>query len=187
MARLLPVVLCLFGCSSAPPPAPAAPPKPCKPLEPTFSVTATKRVNAVAAGEGRPLQLRIYQLKSDARLRAASFEDIWQNDKKTLDTDLVTVEQHTIFPGETKAFSVAPSPDAQSLAVVALFREPQGKDWFLTYEVTPPGEPPCPAKPAPVPVWIDRMQIQDGSGRDAEAEAESSEASPEAPSGSGGQ
>lgn len=190
MARLLSLglVLCLFGCGSAPPPTPAAPPKPCKPLEPTFSITATKRVNAVAAGEGRPLQLRIYQLKSDARLRAASFEDIWQDDKKTLDADLVTVEQHTIFPGETKSFSVAPSPDAQSLAVVALFREPQGKDWFLTYEVTPPGEPPCPAKPAPVPVWIDRMQIQDGSGRDAEAETESPEASPEAaPSESGGQ
>jgi type VI secretion system protein VasD len=188
MARLLPLALfvSLLGCGSAPPPEPAAPPKPCKPLEPTFSITATRRVNAVASGEGRPLQIRIYQLKSDARLRAASFEDIWQNDRKALDTDLVTVEQHTIFPGESKDFSVAPSPDAQSLAIVALFREPQGKDWFLTYEVTPPGEPPCPAKPAPVPVWIDRMQIQDGSGRDVEAEAEGSEPPVDAPTESGG-
>jgi type VI secretion system protein VasD len=172
-----------LGCGSAPPPA-ATTPEVCKPIAPTFSVTATKRVNAAATGEGRPLQLRVYQLKSDARLRMASFEDVWQDDAKALDKDLVAVEQHTIFPGETKSISVTTSPDAQSLAVVALFREPQGKDWFLSYEVSPPGKPPCPTKGAAIPVWIDRMQIQDGAGRDAAAEAEAEGSTP-APSGQG--
>jgi type VI secretion system protein VasD len=179
---ILGLAVSLCGCGSAPPATPAEAPKKCEPIQPTFSITATKRANATAAGEGRPLQLRVYQLKNDARLRTAAFEDVWQDDAKVLDKDLVAVEQHTIFPGETKTVPVTPSPEAQSLALVALFREPQGKDWFLTYEVTGPGEPPCPAKPAAIPIWIDRMQIQDGAGRDAESETEGS-----TPAGSEGQ
>jgi type VI secretion system VasD/TssJ family lipoprotein len=169
------------SCGGSPPPAPAAPPKPCEPVPPTLSITATQRANASSAGEGRPVQLRIYQLKGDARLRTASFEDIWQNDAKTLEGELVSVEQQTVFPGETKEFTIAPKPDAHYLALVALFREPQGKDWFLSYELAPTAkEPPCPTKPQAIPIWIDRMQIQDGTGRAPEG----SESSPPATGGS---
>lgn len=164
----------LSACGSAPPPAAAAPVKPCEALAPTLSITATQRANALSAGEGRPVQLRIYQLKSDARLRTASFEDIWQNDQKTLEGELVSVEQQTVFPGETKELPVTPKPDAHYLALVALFREPQGKDWFLSYELAPTAkEPPCPTKAQAIPVWIDRMQIQDGTGRAPEGSASS--------------
>jgi type VI secretion system protein VasD len=166
----LALVSTLAACGSAPPPVPAAAPKPCEQVAPTLSITATARANASAAGEGRPVQVRIYQLKSDARLRTASFDDIWQNDAKTLEGELVSMEQQTVFPGETKQVVVAPKPDAHYLALVALFREPQGKDWFLSYELaSAPKEPPCPVKAKAIPVWVDRMQIQDGTGREAEA------------------
>ena len=57
---------------------------------------------------------------------------------------MVSSEQHTVFPGEKKTITVAPKPDAAYFGVVALFREPQGKDWFLTYEIAPPkSQPPC--------------------------------------------
>jgi hypothetical protein len=56
----------------------------------------------------------------------------------------------------------------QYLAVVALFREPQGKDWFVSYQIEPPRtKPPCPDKDSRIPVWLDRMQIQDGAGRES--------------------
>jgi type VI secretion system protein VasD len=163
---------CLFSCGSAPPPTPAAVPKPCPALPPKLSITASTRTNAVATGEGRPLQVRIYQLKSDARLRAAAFEDIWQNDAKTLEGELVSTEQQTVFPGKTLEVLVTPKPDAHYLAVVGLFREPKGKDWLLSYELAaPPNGPPCPSQSPVIPVWIDRMQIQDGAGREPESEA----------------
>jgi type VI secretion system protein VasD len=161
----------LVGCGSAPPPPPAAPPKPCPALSPALAITATTRINATAAGEGRPLQVRIYQLKSDAKLRAAEFDDIWQNDQKTLEGDLVSAEQQTIFPGKTLDIPLAVKPGAAFVAVVGLFREPKGKDWFVSYELAPAAtEPPCPAKATPIAVWIDRMQIQDGAGREPETE-----------------
>jgi type VI secretion system protein VasD len=160
----------LVACGSPPAPAaPAAPAKPCQALPLTLALTATQRSNALSSGEGRPVQVRIYQLKSDARLRTASFEDVWQTDTKALEGEVVSSEQHTIFPGEKKTITVQPKPDATFLGVVALFREPQGKDWFLTYEIAPPkSQPPCPKKADPIPLWLDRMQIQDGTGRENE-------------------
>jgi type VI secretion system protein VasD len=180
MARLnhflaaLAVSALAFGCGgAAPPPATTVPAKPCQPLPLQLAFTATQRSNALSAGEGRPVQLHVLQLKSDARLRTASFEDIWQNEAKTLEGELVSSEQHTLFPGEKKTVTLAPKPDAAYVGVVALFREPQGKDWFLTYEIAPPkSQPPCETKSTPIPIWVDRMQIQDGAGREGEGGAE---------------
>jgi len=64
------------------------------------------------------------------------------------------------------------SPDAQNHAAVALFREQQGKSWFLTYELAPPKkEAPCPPSEPRLSVWVDRMQIEDGQGRAGETPA----------------
>jgi type VI secretion system protein VasD len=169
-----------LGCGGAAPQGVAAPVKPCQALPLSLSFAATGRSNALSTGEGRPVQLRVYQLKTDARLRTASFEDIWQNDAKTLEGELVSSEEHTIFPGEKQTITVAAKPDAAYIGVVALFREPQGKDWFVTYEIAPPkSQPPCATKPTPIPIWLDRMQIQDGAGRESEGDVEGTSGSPE--------
>lgn len=170
-----------LSCGGAPAPQPAAPAaKPCPPLPLELQVTATRRLNALSGGEGRPLQLRIYQLKSDVKLRTASFEDIWQNDAKVLEGDVVASDQQTVFPGEQKTVTVPPKPDATYLALVALFREPQGKDWFVAYEIAQPqAGAPCDTKRSPIPVWLDRMQIQDGAGRTADEELGSGQEGPE--------
>jgi type VI secretion system protein VasD len=167
------------GCGGSAPPPAAAPAKPCQALPLSLALTATARSNALSTGDGMPVQLHIYQLKTDARLRTASFEDIWQNAAKTLEGELVSSEQHTIFPGEKKTITVAPKPDAAYLGVVALFREPQGKDWFLSYEIAPPkSQPPCETKATPIPIYLDRMQIQDGAGRESEGEGDGASGSP---------
>ena len=177
-----------IGCGgAAPPPAAAAPPKPCQALPLSLALTATARSNALSTGDGRPVQLHVYQLKTDARLRTASFEDIWQNQAKTLEGEVVSSEQHTVFPGEKKTITVAPKPDAAYLGVVALFREPQGKDWFLIYEIAPPkSQPPCNSKATPIPIWLDRMQIQDGAGRESEGDAEGGSGGPTPANDDGG-
>ena len=163
-----------MACSSR---APAAkePEAPCVLPNPVLTMTASDRVNE-NAGQGRPVQVRLYQLKSDARLQSAKFEDVWQNDAATLATDLVKVDEYTLFPGETKSVKVARHPEAQNLAAVALFREPQGKSWFLTYDLAPPKkEPPCPPSEPRLSVWVDRMQIEDGQGRAAAGDAREAE------------
>jgi type VI secretion system protein VasD len=172
----------LSGCGSKQPAlAPQQAPAPCPASDPVVSISASDRVNS-SAGEGRPVQVRLYQLKSDARLATAKFEDIWQDSAATLKEDLLKMEEHTVYPGETKLVKVARNPEAQNLAAVALFREPQGKSWFVTYELQAPRkEPPCSAKEVRVSVWLDRMQVEDGQGRSAEAPASSPEPSTSKP------
>jgi type VI secretion system protein VasD len=162
----------VMSCSSRAPAAKEAQAA-CPLPNPLLTIIAGDRLNTTE-GQGHPVQVRLYQLKNDARLQSAKFDDIWQKDAETLTTDLVKVDEYTVFPGETKSVKVARSPDAQNLAAVALFRQPQGKSWFLTYELAPlKKEGPCPPSEPHLSVWVDRMQIEDGQGRAAEGPTES--------------
>ena len=158
----------MLACSS-PPPARATPPKACEVIAPKLELAASDRVNGTNASDARPVQVRLYQLKNDAVLQNSSFEEIWQQDRTILADDLVNVVELTIYPGKSKVVEIEADEAANKLGVVALFREPQGKDWFVTYEldgVTP--EPPCPKTAPRISVYLDRMQIQDGQGRPSE-------------------
>ncbi|HWO12334.1 MAG TPA: type VI secretion system lipoprotein TssJ [Polyangiaceae bacterium] len=177
----------LLGCSSAePPPATAAaPPEKCVAPRPRVSVTASPQVNAGPDGRGLPVQVRLYQLKSESKLLNAFFEEVWRDDAKTLAEDLVTKRELTAFPGQTERFTLDQSPDSRVLAAVALFREPRGKDWFVSYDlVLARQEPPCPPPEPSISIWLDRMKIQDGEGRVQGGEGAPVEAEPNNSGGS---
>lgn len=128
---------------------------------------ASNRANPAPDGEGRPVQVRAYQLTSAVRFGSASFEEIWQRDKEVLQRDLLQVEQYPLFPGQPKEVTFTPAAQANNLVLVALFREPQGRDWYANYELAAPPEKggTCPNPKRRISVWLDRMQIQDGQGR----------------------
>lgn len=138
-------------------------------IPPKLELAASDRLNGTNAADSRPVQVRLYQLKNDAVLQNSSFEEIWQQDRTILADDLVNVVELTVFPGKSKVVTIEADEAANKLGVVALFREPQGKDWFVTYEldsVSP--APPCPKTAPRISVYLDRMQIQDGQGRPSE-------------------
>ncbi len=176
IALLLPA-MGIGACAAAPEP-PAKPPEPCPPVDTVIALNASERVNATAEGEGRPVQVRVYRLRGETRLRGATFEEIWQADREALQTDLASVSEYTVYPGKTQLVTLKPDAEAHFVALVALFREPQGNDWFLTYELErAPETPPC-AETGTIPVWLDRMQIQDGEGR-SEPEGSAPETPPQ--------
>jgi len=162
------ILLTLLGiaaCSAAAPEPKVAKKEACPPVATTIVLSASDRSNATPEGNGRPVQVRVYQLHTDTKLRGATFEEVWQKDKEVLAADLKSVAEYTVFPGKLQEISVTRNPDANFLGLVALFREPKGTDWYVTYELTtPPQSPPC-AKAMTIPVYLDRMKIQDGEGR----------------------
>jgi type VI secretion system protein VasD len=164
--RILPVLVFL-SCSSTPPPqAPAAPPEKCVPPRPRITLAGSNQTNAGVDGKGLPVQVRLYQLKSEARLLNAFFEEIWKDDTTILADDLLGKRELTVFPGQNQQLQLDQIPDSRVLSAVALFREPRGKDWFVSYELQPPKtEPPCPPAEPRISIWLDRMKIQDGEGR----------------------
>jgi len=161
--------LLTLRCAAPPPPsAPVAAPA-CQREAAAVTLTASEQVNANAGGAGFPVGVRVYQLRSDARLRNAAFDAVWQDDKAALKGDLLELSEQTAYPGQTLRWKLALSPDASVIAAVALFREPKGKDWFVSFDLEPiRAKPPCPAAEPEISLWLDRTKIQDGRGHEAE-------------------
>lgn len=77
----------------------------------TLQLRGTAPLNLNEAGESTPVDVRIYQLKSDAHFRKAAFEKLWTKDKETLGDDLLA---------ERKTVSVLPGGAGEPTAKVEL-------------------------------------------------------------------
>jgi len=146
-----------------------------------MTVIASPKINPEIDGSPRPVQLRIYQLKTDTRLLNASFEDIWKKDKETLQDDLVKVDEFPVYPDTRVEVKFERDQAALFVVGVALFREPKGRNWWTEFELPPPpgkgncqfanpkcSGPDCQAEAGPPPlaphyaIWIDGTRIDDG-------------------------
>ena len=171
------VAFAMVACSSQTI-VPVKEPEGCKFQVVGMSVIASPRINPDKNGEARPVQVRIYQLKTDVRLLNADFEPIWKDDKATLQDDLVKVDEFPVYPDTRTEIHFERDETALFVAAVALFRNPTGRSWWTTFELPPPpgkgncGMPPCTgpncdagAGPNLVPkyaVWIDSTRVTNG-------------------------
>ncbi len=119
-------------------------PKQCELQIVGLTVMASPIINPTEAGETRPVQLRIYQLKSSIRLENASFEQVWKQDKEILKEDIVKVDELSIFPDSRTDVKFERAKDALNVVAVALFRNPKGRSWYTVFELPPePGKGAC--------------------------------------------
>lgn len=66
-----------------------------------LTVRAVAPVNLNAEGESLPVRLRLYELKDRSRFMAASFNDLWLDDRKALGPDrLADPRQVVVQPGK---------------------------------------------------------------------------------------
>jgi type VI secretion system protein VasD len=134
--RLATVAVCvLLGCASAVPP-PKAPEK-CPPQTLSLSFLASRRINPTPDGQPRPLVVRVYELKEDARLLNANFEQIWHDDKATLAEDLIKMEEVQVYPSRRVDLKVDRTDAINHIAAVALFQEPKSRSWISTIDLPP--------------------------------------------------
>jgi type VI secretion system protein VasD len=169
------------ACSTSQAP-PAAQPQGCTLQVTGITVISSPKINPDDDGSPRPVQLRIYQLKTDTRLLNASFDQIWKDDKATLQDDLVKVDELPVYPDTRTELKFERDPSALFVAAVALFRNPKGRSWWTEFELPPPpgkgncvfsnpkcSGPACAQEAGPPPlaphfaIWIDGSRIDDGS------------------------
>jgi type VI secretion system VasD/TssJ family lipoprotein len=62
-------------------------------------VKGIKPLNENDQKESTPVDIRIYQLKDDARFKQAPIENLWTKGKEALGEDWVTEKSVTVFPG----------------------------------------------------------------------------------------
>jgi type VI secretion system protein VasD len=99
------------------------------------TVRASDRLNPDESGQSLPTVIRLYLLKSHAKLEAADFDDLYRRAKELLGEDLVAVEELVLSPGDTATRRLAPEKAARALAVVGIFRRPVGGNWRSVVEL----------------------------------------------------
>jgi type VI secretion system protein VasD len=169
------------ACSSSQPVV-VQPPKTCTLQIVGMTIIASKKINPEVDGNPRPVQLRLYQLKTDNRILNASFESVWHDDKGTLGDDLVKVDEFPVYPDTRMEVKFERDASALFIVGVALFRNPKGRNWWTEFELPPPpgkgdcmfpdpkcAGPDCQKEAGPPPLaphfalWIDGTRIDDGA------------------------
>jgi type VI secretion system protein VasD len=93
------------------------------------TVAAGADINPDSAGRPSPLVLRIYQLKSEAKFSEADFFDLFDKDSQVLGPDLISREELTLDPGETRELRIDVSDDAKAVGVLAAYRDLRNSQW----------------------------------------------------------
>ena len=102
----------------------------------TLNVVALKPVNEgkvgdATDGESRVVEIRIYQLKDDAKFKAATVEDVWTNAEGALGDSMIAVKLgESVFPedanGQANGKQITIDPlDANTkfIGILALFSD----------------------------------------------------------------
>jgi type VI secretion system protein VasD len=118
------LVLLGAGCSSAPKLASLA-----------GSIQASADLNPSVSQRPSPLLLRVYELKTAAGFNQADFMALYQSDTATLGADMVSREEFTLQPGETRPYNKQLGPETRFLAVFAGFRDLEKARWRVAVPI----------------------------------------------------
>lgn len=118
------LVLLGAGCSSAP-----------KVASLSGSIQAAADLNPSVSQRPSPLLLRVYELKTAAGFNQADFMALYQSDTATLGADMVSREEFTLQPGETRPYNKLLGPETRFLAVFAGFRNLEKARWRVAVPV----------------------------------------------------
>jgi type VI secretion system protein VasD len=117
----LALAVALAACSSTPPPP--------KPTSVKATVQAAANVNPDVRKRASPLVVRIYELKSTAAFEAADFLSLYDRDQATLGADMVSREEFTMRPGESRPWEKVLGPEVRFIGVMAAYRDIERARW----------------------------------------------------------
>lgn len=95
----------------------------------SVSVAGSKALNLDDGGNPLPVIVRVYQLKGKEKIEGADFISLWKEDQKILEGDLLDRQEITLLPDTKVEVKVDPQEGAEYLALMALFRKPEGNGW----------------------------------------------------------
>lgn len=98
-------------------------------------IEASRDLNAGEDGRGLSTVVRLYQLRDRNNFLAAPYSVFGNADreKQAIGSDLVSVRELTLSPGQALAIKDQLSGEAQYFGVVALFRSPAPQRWRFAF------------------------------------------------------
>lgn len=94
-----------------------------------LKVNAATALNPDENGRSLPVHLVVYQLRDNQVFKQATFQELWQNDKATLDSSLLARREFSIAPAHHMTLDMSREKQAMYLGVIAIFRMPENGHW----------------------------------------------------------
>ena len=117
----------LSACQSGPP----------KPSTVTVNLRGQPGMNPGEGGGDRPVTILLLRLKGASALNSADDFALQSSASGALGGDLVGVDQVTLAPGGTITKTLSFEAEATTLGIVALVRDPTGRNWRTTRGISP--------------------------------------------------
>ncbi len=109
----------LAGCAASPP----------KPTRTLATLVASPSINPDALGQPSPVVVRLYQLRGKSRFMNAGFFALYDHQRRTLGSSLITRDERTVFPGQDLPLHIDLSAGARYLGVLAAYRNVRTTRW----------------------------------------------------------
>ena len=119
------IAVAAAGCGGKKKEPPPPPPAPKPPARLDVEVKTTGNANA----GGLPIVVRVYELKSQGAFSSADFFSLYENDAATLADALVSREEMTMAPGQSRAISKELGPGVTYVGVLGAFRDIDKAQW----------------------------------------------------------
>jgi type VI secretion system protein VasD len=127
MKRLFPLILlslclaCLTGCASS---------------ELGLNFYTDKTLNPDEDFDSLPVEVKVFQLTTDAAFNRASFDDLWRHPKSSLGNTLLRSSSYTLLPADTKNIAVKVDDNATVVGFMAVFLHPESTQWKVTVPIS---------------------------------------------------
>ncbi|KAA6187356.1 type VI secretion system lipoprotein TssJ [Thiohalocapsa marina] len=114
-------LLLLQACGSPPPPPPETTVE--------ISLAARKDANASPGQPGRPIVVRLYELKASGSFSTADFFSLYEHAGTVLGADLLGSEEINLLPGQGYRIEKTVTQETAYLGVVAAYRDIDRTQW----------------------------------------------------------
>jgi type VI secretion system protein VasD len=107
----------------------------CQPPPLEIFLQADAVLNRNPQGQPMPVEVRVLLLREREAFDQLDFEGVWRSNPTTLGKDLVGSASLTVFPGEFKIYPMKSPPGVAYVALVGIFRRPEGQSWRHVVDV----------------------------------------------------
>lgn len=103
-------------------------------------IAAADDVNQDEKGQGAPIAVRIYELKSEGTFQSTDYFSLQKNDKAVLGDDMLVRDEFVMRPGEVRVVRRWSHPDVAAIGVIAGYKNLAQSDWRAVQKIDPAPE-----------------------------------------------
>lgn len=128
LSAVVSIVIMLAGCTVA---NTVVDPRTRLRIEPAININPDSR------DRPSPLVLRVYQLAARNAFQNSDFFNLYDHGSRTLDQDLIAVEEIVVRPGKVHKHSLRLNRQTRYIGIMAAFRDIENAQWRLVTEADP--------------------------------------------------